>query len=87
MVIVDSDSPPPAPPPKPVESNKQEIKSLPYEEPIWSSLPESLSNDYILEVLKNGAIIETVNLMKKPFWAFGRLASCDICMQHPTISR
>ncbi|XP_044262562.1 kanadaptin [Tribolium madens] len=72
---------------QPVENKKPEVKSLPYEEPNCSSLPESASHDYILEVLKNGSIIETVNVMKKPFWTFGRLTSCDICMQHPTISR
>ncbi|KAJ8934387.1 hypothetical protein NQ314_013428 [Rhamnusium bicolor] len=49
--------------------------------------PKSNGKDYIFEVLKNGTIIERVNLMEKSFWVFGRLASCNICMQHPTISR
>ncbi|XP_060525709.1 kanadaptin [Cylas formicarius] len=60
---------------------------LPYKEPVWSGLPVSNGKPYIFEVLKNGAIIDTVNLMDKSFWVFGRLPNCDICMQHPTISR
>ncbi|XP_049821412.1 kanadaptin isoform X2 [Aethina tumida] len=60
---------------------------LPYKEPTWSGLPLDISTDYKFEVLKNGSIIDTINLMKKPFWVFGRLPNCDIPMQHPTISR
>ncbi|CAG9859222.1 unnamed protein product [Phyllotreta striolata] len=60
---------------------------LPYKEPPWSGLPKSNGKDYIFEVLKNGTIIETINLMDKPFWVFGRLTSCNVNLQHPTISR
>lgn len=60
---------------------------LPYKEPLWSGLPRSSGKAYAFEVLKNGAIIETINLMEQPFWVFGRLPICNISMQHPTISR
>ncbi|KAJ8952713.1 hypothetical protein NQ318_021031 [Aromia moschata] len=61
--------------------------TLLYKEPIWSGLPQKAGIDYVFEVLKNGTIIETINLMSRPFWVFGRLADCSISMQHPTISR
>ncbi|XP_066251249.1 kanadaptin [Euwallacea similis] len=72
-----------------VSSSGQKTKSpvFPYKEPEWSGLPEASGKPYVLEVLKNGSIIETVDLMKKPFWVFGRLPHCDVSMQHPTISR
>lgn len=66
---------------------KENNLSLPYKEPSWSGLPESAGQDYSFDVLKGGSIIETINLMKRPFWVFGRLESCHISMQHPTISR
>ncbi|XP_056634617.1 kanadaptin [Diorhabda sublineata] len=60
---------------------------LPYNEPIWSGIPVSNGKDYSFDVLKNGSIIENINLMSKPYWIFGRLLHCDISMEHPTISR
>lgn len=60
---------------------------LPYAVPIWSGLPEVGDKRYKLAVLKLGSIIETINLMDKPYWVFGRLNNCDISMAHPTISR
>ncbi|CAH1173882.1 unnamed protein product [Phaedon cochleariae] len=71
----------------PDEQLKENLISLPYKEPLWSGLPSSLGNEYVFEVLKNGSIIETINLMSRAFWVFGRITSCNICMQHPTISR
>ncbi|GJQ69064.1 hypothetical protein Trydic_g6228 [Trypoxylus dichotomus] len=60
---------------------------LPYKEPAWSGLPVSEGKHYKLEVLKLGSIIETIDLMGKPYWVFGRLNNCDVSMAHPTISR
>lgn len=61
--------------------------ALAYEEPPWSGIPESSGRDYSFDVLKNGSIIESINLMSRSFWVFGRLESSHICMQHPTVSR
>ncbi|XP_042880061.1 kanadaptin-like isoform X2 [Penaeus japonicus] len=56
---------------------------VPYKEPKWSGVP---SHDYSFEILKNGTIVETVAL-NKPFFVIGRLAQCDITMEHPSVSR
>lgn len=60
---------------------------LPYKEPPWSGLPQTNGNEYVFEVLKSGTIVERINLMPKPFWAFGRSTNCEIYMAHPTVSR
>nr|XP_045583117.1 kanadaptin-like isoform X2 [Procambarus clarkii] len=56
---------------------------IPYKEPTWSGLPPA---DYSFEVLKNGTIVEVISL-NKPFSVVGRLAQCDIVMEHPSLSR
>lgn len=61
--------------------------NIPYEEPEWGGLPADSSNNYKLEVLKSGSIIDVIDLMSKSFWIFGRMINCDVSMQHPTISR
>lgn len=40
-----------------------------YIEPWWSSKPQS---DYSLEVMKDGAIIEELNISEKAFYVIGR---------------
>lgn len=62
-------------------------KNLDYREPVGSCLPKTSGKMYEFEILKNGSIIERVNLMTQRFWVFGRLESCHIVMQHPTVSR
>ena len=57
---------------------------LPYNEPSWSSTP---SSPHVLTVIKNGTIIQTIELAHKPYHVFGRLPSCDIQFEHPSISR
>ncbi|XP_037798611.1 kanadaptin-like [Penaeus monodon] len=56
---------------------------VPYKEPKWSGVP---NDNYSFEVLKSGTIVETIAL-NKPFFVIGRLAQCDITMEHPSISR
>ncbi|XP_055879098.1 kanadaptin-like [Biomphalaria glabrata] len=65
------------------ESSSINISSF-YKEPEWSGLCEA---DYTFDVLKNGSIIDTVSLSNKPFYLFGRLPSCDVTLEHPSLSR
>ncbi|KAG5888520.1 hypothetical protein JTB14_009572 [Gonioctena quinquepunctata] len=74
-------------PPNTTQQPTENSILLPYKEPSWSGLPESNGREYVFDVLKNGSIVDTIPLMSKPYWVFGRLACCNICMQHPTISR
>ncbi|OBZ87779.1 Kanadaptin [Choanephora cucurbitarum] len=75
-------SEPSLPPPPPPQIPKP--PPLQYEKPSWSALP---SYEYHLEVLKNGASLETIKGPKKEFVSIGRLPLCDILMEHPSISR
>lgn len=65
-------------------SSEEPTLALPYNEPTWSSTP---SHSYILTVIKNGTIIQTIQLSSKPFHVFGRLPSCDVQFEHPSVSR
>ncbi|KAK3093167.1 hypothetical protein FSP39_012127 [Pinctada imbricata] len=67
----------------PAEQLKQSQIAIPYKEPQWSGVPEE---DYSFEVLKNGAIVSNIKL-DKSFIVFGRLPSCDVTMEHPSLSR
>ena len=66
------------------EKEKASAPPLAYREPSWSGVP---TQEYYLEVLKNGAIVSKVALNDKPYHVFGRLASCDVQMDHPSLSR
>jgi pSer/pThr/pTyr-binding forkhead associated (FHA) protein len=68
----------------PLECQKEKELSLFYKEPLWSGRPQE---NYKLEVLKSGIILETVNLSQRNYYIIGRLPICDISMAHPTISR
>ncbi len=57
---------------------------LDYEEPYWSALAES---EIGLDVLKNGTIIGNMSVSQKPFVVVGRHPSCDVALQHQSISR
>eukprot|EP00897_Mesotaenium_endlicherianum_P010618 jgi/Mesen1/9585/ME000656S08851 len=70
---------PPAPPavqPKP--------GGPPYVVPPWSAKPGVA---YSLEVLKEGSVIENLNVCEKGAYMFGRSERCDVVMEHPTTSR
>eukprot|EP01132_Coremiostelium_polycephalum_P004818 gene4818-6006_t len=81
---------PQLPPKQPVQQQqqKEEIPNVEYiyKEPFWSQIP---THDYKFEVIKNGTVIETIDLSKKSYYLIGRLppSICDISLEHPTISR
>ncbi|KAJ3362617.1 hypothetical protein GGF32_005857 [Allomyces javanicus] len=58
---------------------------VPYNPPTWSSNPTEPWN---LEVLKNGVIVQEIACPEtKPFLTVGRLPTCDVDLEHPSISR
>lgn len=67
----------------PAEQLQQSRIAIPYKEPSWGGIAEE---EYRFEVLKNGTIIDNVKL-DKSFIVFGRLPSCDVPMEHPSLSR
>jgi len=68
----------------PAQKKKYESIPMPYKEPSWSGIPEV---PYQLEVLKMGKIVESIELNAKPFVVFGRLPTCDVPLEHPSLSR
>ena len=68
----------------PAEMAKAKALPLPYLEPSWGGVPDK---EYCLEVLKNGTIADTIRLKDKSFFVVGRLANCDIILEHPSLSR
>ena len=58
---------------------------VPYTVPHWSG--EVPSQRFSLSVIKNGTIIEEVDISNKAYVLFGRLPSCDVTLEHPSISR
>jgi len=68
-----------------VLSPAEQLKSgLPYQEPAWSA---DCEDAYSFEVIKNGAVIDTIDLTSRCFHVVGRLPSCNIAMEHPSLSR
>lgn len=67
---------PSAPPPKNAE--------IDYKPPAWSGI---CKQDFYLEILKNGSIMEMTDLTTKPYFVLGRLPSNNIVLEHPSISR
>ena len=55
-----------------------------YKEPFWSAVPQE---NYGLEVIKEGTIVETIDLSRKPYYVFGRLPNNDVTILHPSLSR
>ncbi|KAM4542107.1 kanadaptin isoform 1-T1 [Odontesthes bonariensis] len=58
---------------------------VPYTEPPWGGTPSEIP--YALEILKNGAIVDTVPLTHSSYFVVGRLPVCDVSLEHPSISR
>ncbi|KAI3665792.1 hypothetical protein L6452_44426 [Arctium lappa] len=57
---------------------------VPYTIPPWSEPP---CHNYFLEVLKDGSIIDQLDVHEKGAYMFGRVDLCDFILEHPTISR
>jgi len=70
-------------PPAAVESNAH--PPVPYTEPPWGGVASELP--YELEILKNGAIVDTLPLTRSSYFVVGRLPVCDVSLEHPSISR
>ncbi|KAL5974413.1 hypothetical protein ACLOJK_031078 [Asimina triloba] len=58
--------------------------AVPYTIPPWSDRPP---HHFSLEVLKDGAIIDELDLSQKGAYMFGRIDLCDFVLEHPTVSR
>ena len=80
-------APPPQKPPRPSASPAEKMREkslpLPYQEPPWGGHPPS---GYSVEVIKGGSVAETLQLDKN-FLVVGRFYSCDVKMEHPSLSR
>ena len=59
---------------------------FPYKEPEWSGYDNN-SSLYSLDVIKQGVSIGAISLKGKAYFVVGRLPSCDIQLEHPSISR
>eukprot|EP00039_Didymoeca_costata_P020389 m.341084 g.341084 ORF g.341084 m.341084 type:complete len:641 (+) comp19802_c0_seq1:132-2054(+) len=68
------------------ENEESEFPEVPYQTPSWAANPK---DDFKLEVLKNGTIVEEISLSdkSKDRYIIGRLPNCDIVLEHPSISR
>uniref|UniRef100_A0A8C7BGW5 Solute carrier family 4 member 1 adaptor protein n=1 Tax=Neovison vison TaxID=452646 RepID=A0A8C7BGW5_NEOVI len=59
-------------------------RAPPYQEPPWGG---PATAPYSLETLKGGTILGTRSLKGTSCCLFGRLSSCDVCLEHPSVSR
>ncbi|GAB4828013.1 hypothetical protein Ancab_034900 [Ancistrocladus abbreviatus] len=66
------------------EENHSQNIPIPYTVPPWSEAP---CHPFYLEVLKDGSIIDQLNVNEKGAYMFGRVDLCDFVLEHPTISR
>uniref|UniRef100_A0A8B9KL11 Solute carrier family 4 member 1 adaptor protein n=1 Tax=Astyanax mexicanus TaxID=7994 RepID=A0A8B9KL11_ASTMX len=57
---------------------------LPYSEPPWAGVA---TVPYSFELLKNGAILDSIPLTQQSYFVVGRLPVCDVSLEHPSISR
>lgn len=67
-----------------VPAQKLKEAPIPYLEPKWGGIP---TENYSLDVIKSGTILEPLDLSTKSHYVFGRQTNCDVQMAHPTISR
>ncbi|XP_029088532.1 kanadaptin [Monodon monoceros] len=71
-------------PPTAAPSPGGPARAPPYREPPWGG---PATAPYSLETLKGGTILGTRSLKGMSCCLFGRLASCDVCLEHPSVSR
>ncbi|XP_004839279.2 kanadaptin isoform X2 [Heterocephalus glaber] len=71
-------------PPTAVSSPGGPARGPQYQEPPWGG---PATAPYSLETLKGGTILGTRSLKGASCCLFGRLSSCDICLEHPSVSR
>ena len=67
-------------------SEDSSVPRLPYTVPHWSGEPPS-HLQFSLSIIKNGSIIDELELGGKEYLIFGRLPTCDVHLEHPSISR
>ncbi|KAG6796129.1 kanadaptin [Apis mellifera caucasica] len=66
------------------DKSQEHLQDCSYIEPPWGGKPKE---NYKMEVLKSGVIVETISLNEQSFYVIGRLPSCHLSLAHPTISR
>ncbi|CAK7335223.1 unnamed protein product [Dovyalis caffra] len=66
------------------EKTKSKNPSVPYTIPEWSAPP---CHKFSLEILKDGSIIDQLDVCHKGAYMFGRVELCDFILEHSTISR
>ncbi|XP_064220026.1 kanadaptin isoform X2 [Aotus nancymaae] len=67
-----------------VSSPGCQARATPYQEPPWGG---PATAPYSLETLKGGTILGTRSLKGTSYCLFGRLSDCDVCLEHPSVSR
>jgi archaellum component FlaD/FlaE len=66
------------------DEEQQKVPSLnTYMPPFWSASPSENKEKYFLEVIKEGTIIDTIQLGQRPYYLIGRAPICDIVAEHP----
>uniref|UniRef100_A0A2P2KWR9 Smad nuclear interacting protein n=1 Tax=Rhizophora mucronata TaxID=61149 RepID=A0A2P2KWR9_RHIMU len=68
----------------PADQSVKQRSSVPYTIPEWSGPP---LHQYYLEILKDGSIIDQLDVCEKGAYMFGRVDLCDFVLEHPSISR
>lgn len=68
----------------PAELLRQSEIPIPYKEPSWGG---TCKEKYLFEIVKSGTVINKLDLSTKSYFIFGRLPSCDVPMEHPSLSR
>lgn len=71
-------------PPITAPSPGSPARGPPYQEPPWGG---PATDPYSLEILKGGTILGIRSLQGTSCCLFGRLPSCDVCLEHPSVSR